>query len=181
MKFNKVASVIILGMGMFALGANAADQGSGKVTFTGSIIDAPCSITPDTADQTVDLGQVAAHVLANEGTSTPRTFTIDLENCEFSSDEDGNKLKNTVSVTFSGSASTGDATMLGLTGDAAGAGIVITDEKGSKVNLGEASSLYNLAGESNSLGFTAYLQGIKDTTVTMGDFESVANFTMQYE
>lgn len=39
--------------------ANAADQGHGTVTFTGSIIDAPCSIAPESIDQTVNLGQIS--------------------------------------------------------------------------------------------------------------------------
>ena len=43
MKLNKImmAAVIAFGASSFA---QAADQGHGKVTFTGSIIDAPCSI-----------------------------------------------------------------------------------------------------------------------------------------
>ncbi|MDI6978669.1 type 1 fimbrial protein, partial [Serratia sp. Se-RSBMAAmG] len=32
---------------------------SGKVTFTGSIIDAPCSIAPGSVDQTVSLGAIS--------------------------------------------------------------------------------------------------------------------------
>ncbi|WP_024547667.1 fimbrial protein [Siccibacter turicensis] len=180
MKINKLASAIILTMGMVAAGANAADQGHGKVTFTGSIIDAPCSITPESADQTVALGQVAAHTLKDGGTSAPKSFTIDLENCEFGTDDDGNTIGNSVSVTFSGTASTLDAKLLGLTGEAAGAGIAIEDESGKVVDLGTPSSLYKLTGTNPSLGFTAYLKGISDT-ITTGDFESVANFTMDYE
>lgn len=183
MKMNKTASAIILAMGMVAAGANAADQGNGKVTFTGSIIDAPCSITPETADQTVALGQVASHLLKDGGTSAPKNFTIDLENCEFgtSSDPEARAAAgNSVAVTFSGAASTLDSTLLGLTGEAAGAGIAIKDESGKIVDLGTPSSLYNLTGTNPSLGFTAYLKGVS-STITPGDFESVANFTMDYQ
>ncbi|PNF13473.1 fimbria A protein [Enterobacter cancerogenus] len=181
MKMNKLASVFLISMGMMASGANAADQGHGKVTFTGSIIDAPCSITPETADQTVMLGQVASHVLKDGGTSAPKNFTIDLENCSFDQDEDGNTLGNSVAVTFSGTASTQDATLLGLTGEAAGAGVAIADESGKALNVGTPSSLYKLAGTNPSLGFTAYLKGISGQTIKTGDFESVANFTMDYQ
>jgi len=178
MKMNKLASVLLLSMGMMAAGANAADQGHGKVTFTGSIIDAPCSITPETADQTVLLGQVASHVLKDGGTSAPKNFTIDLENCDFGDD---GATSNSVAVTFSGTASTLDSTLLGLTGEASGAGVAIADESGTALDVGTPSSLYKLAGTNPSLGFTAYLKGISGETITTGDFESVANFTMDYQ
>lgn len=43
MKLNKIMLATVLAFGVSSL-ANAADQGHGKVTFTGSIIDAPCSL-----------------------------------------------------------------------------------------------------------------------------------------
>lgn len=44
--------------------AAPANQGHGKVKFKGEIVDAPCSISADSIDQTVDLGQIANSVLA---------------------------------------------------------------------------------------------------------------------
>ncbi|APJ70078.1 PixA protein [Escherichia coli] len=35
----------------FCSAANAADQGQGKVNFKGTVIDAPCGIAPESADQ----------------------------------------------------------------------------------------------------------------------------------
>lgn len=178
MKMNKLASALLVAMSVVATGAQADEQGSGKVTFTGSIIDAPCSITPESSDQTVSLGQVASHMLKDGGTSTPQRFTIDLENCFYGSNE--NALRNSVAVTFSGTASTQDATLLGLSGEASGAGIAITDESGKIIEMGKPSSLYNMVGANPSLGFTAYLKGAS-STITTGDFESVANFVMDYQ
>lgn len=74
------------------------DQGHGKVTFTGSIIDAPCSISPETVDQTVDMGQVSNVALKNGGKSAPRQFDIKLEQCD-------NSTLKTVTTTFEGKAS----------------------------------------------------------------------------
>ncbi|MHA3276947.1 fimbrial protein, partial [Yersinia pseudotuberculosis] len=51
---KSVLVAAVLSLSAFA--ANAADQGKGKVTFTGSIIEAPCSITSEAADQVVELG-----------------------------------------------------------------------------------------------------------------------------
>ncbi len=56
---KSVLVAAVLSLSAFA--ANAADQGKGKVTFTGSIIEAPCSITSEAADQVVELGQFLLH------------------------------------------------------------------------------------------------------------------------
>ncbi|MGA4650083.1 fimbrial protein [Citrobacter portucalensis] len=183
MKTNKLASALILSMGMIAAGANAADQGHGQVTFKGSIIDAPCSITPESADQSVPMGQIASHVLQGGKQSLPKAFSIDLENCEFSSGEEYARAAagNSVTVTFSGTSSVGDPTMLGLNGEAAGAGIVIADESGKVMPLGNKSSLYRLTGTNPSLGFTAYLKGLEKATIVPGDFESIAQFSLDYQ
>ena len=84
MKLNKIVMALVLAFSTVS-GAQAADQGHGKVTFTGSIIDAPCSITPQSIDQTVDLGQISKEALLSGGKSTPRNFSIGLENCSFGS------------------------------------------------------------------------------------------------
>lgn len=44
--------------------AHAAGAGAGTVTFKGAIIEAACSIDPESVDQTVGLGQVAKSALA---------------------------------------------------------------------------------------------------------------------
>lgn len=58
MKLNKIMLAAAMAFGATSF-AHAADQGHGKVNFIGSIIDAPCSIAPESLDQTVDLGQVS--------------------------------------------------------------------------------------------------------------------------
>ncbi|MCE1772469.1 hypothetical protein LWT15_22330, partial [Enterobacter hormaechei] len=71
MKLNKLALVLGLGVALAAGAANADDQipqetklvnqGSGTVKFTGSIIDAPCSIKNTNVE--VDMGAVSNVVL----------------------------------------------------------------------------------------------------------------------
>lgn len=178
MKFAKVALVIAMGLAGISA-ANAADQGHGTVTFKGSIIDAPCSITGDTVDQVVKLGQVANAALENEGTSTPVPFDIKLENCT-------SDTAKSVQVTFNGAADATDPAILGLTGTASGAGIVIADSSGQQLDLGTPSVAQNLGEGANTLTFAAYLKGDKSggigasSTVVPGDFQSVANFTLAY-
>ena len=84
MKLNKIvlATVMTMGLGMASV-ANAADQGQGKITFTGSIVDAPCSITAGSADQTIPLGAISNIALAangGTGVSAAQPFSIELVN-----------------------------------------------------------------------------------------------------
>ncbi|HHL2560634.1 TPA: fimbrial protein [Yersinia enterocolitica] len=172
--FNKAVLAATI-FSTFAFTAQAADDASGNVTFTGSIIDSPCSIKPQSGDQTVDLGQISSAALTSKGTSTPRNFSIELEKCDIAT------MKN-VAITFTGSTDNVDPALLGITGTAKGAGVVITDGSGATIKLGQASAPRALGVGTNTLQYSAYLQGNSATvgSVVPGEFTSVANFTLAY-
>ncbi|MEM7862902.1 fimbrial protein [Morganella morganii] len=185
MKIKSVAISTILALGLVSA-ANAEDaqiipdHGHGKVTFKGAIIDAPCSISPDSIDQTVELGQISNMALVGGGKSTPRPFDINLENCNVE------KLaKKGVKLTFTGAAASFDDqnTTLGIVGTGAGAGVQITDGSGEVIKLGTATPLQGIQNGYNTLRFSAYLKGNGGDidTITAGEFSSVADFTLSYE
>lgn len=176
MKLNKLASVLLLTMGMATTAVHAANEGNGKITFYGSIIDAACSIYPGDDDQRIPLGQVSASALANEGTSTPVPFTIRLDNCDVSSEN----AAKTVSVTFTGATDADNNKLLGIVGTASGAGVQITDTANKAIELGKPSELFTLNDGLNALDFYAHLQGSSKEIVT-GEFESIANFALAYQ
>lgn len=175
-KLNKtlLAAAVVIGMSPLA---HAADQGHGKVTFSGSIIDSPCSINPDSVDQTVDMGQISNVALAHGGKSAVRNFAINLEGCSFGSPA----TKNKVAVTFTGKESTAVVGLLGITGTAQGAGLALTADNGALIKLGEPTKPQTLQDGNNTLNFAAYLQGSSaSNAIVPGDFTSVANFTLAY-
>lgn len=180
MKMNKIVLGLAMAMGVstFAHAAAVVDQGHGTVTFTGSIIDSPCSIDPDSIDQTVNLGQVSTVALSensNKGISTPRNFYIKLEKCNL---EGASKA---VTATFTGAAGTTKG-MLGMTGTAKGASIAMTDGSGKVLELGKPTSAQALQDGNNTLAFSAYLQGDGASEgITPGEFNSVTNFTLAYQ
>lgn len=178
MKMKTIAMATFMALGL-ASAANAADQGHGKVTFKGSIIDAPCSISPDSIDQTVELGQISNMALVDGGKSSPRTFDIALENCDVTN------LTKGVQLTFTGAAASFDTTnkTLGIVGTGAGAGVQITNGSGNVITLGTATPFQNIQDGNNTLRFSAYLMGNGGdiSTITPGDFSSVADFTLSYE
>ncbi|MEX9806623.1 fimbrial protein, partial [Proteus mirabilis] len=130
-----------------------ADMGHGKVNFKGSIIDAPWSISPDSIDQTVELGQISNVALVGGGKSSPRTFDIALENCDMTGFDKG------VQLTFSGAAASFDDKnqTLGIVGTGAGAGVQITNGSGNIITLGTPTPFQNIQDGKNTLRFSAYL------------------------
>jgi type 1 fimbria pilin len=174
MKLNKIMMGFTLAMGMAAAmnSAVAADAGHGKVTFKGSIIDAPCSIAPESLDQTVQLGAISNAALNDGGTSTPKTFEIKLEGCT------GATAKK-VTTTFSGLAGANNG--LGITGTAKGASIVIQDAAGAQIELGKATAGRTLVDGTNTMNFSTFLKGdgVKDSIIP-GEFTGVADFTLAY-
>jgi len=175
MKLNKLVLVLGMGAAMAMGAANAAgtNGGQGTVNFKGSIVDAPCSISGNTTDQTVDLGAVSSASLDNAGTSTPKTFQIDLQGCAL-------KTANAVTTTFTGTAAK-DSDNLGIVGTASGASIVLADGAGQKIKLGTPSQAQKLTDGNNTLRFSAYLQGDGSSSITPGDFTSVADFMLSYQ
>ena len=155
---------------MVSFGANAAPQGQGKVTFNGTVVDAPCGIDAQSADQSIDFGQVSKVLLNNGGTSTPKSFDIKLTDCDITNYKAGNKA-GTVSLTFSGvQAGTDMLQTVGSTNTA----ILITDPHGKGVS--------SLVDGDNTIHFTALVK--KDTSgndVAEGAFSAVANFNLTYQ
>lgn len=194
MKLNVIASAFIMSLGLATTAANAADAGGGTITFTGAIVDAPCSINPDSSDQEVDLGQVALSQLEDNGVSKPQAFKINLENCTYLDDGKGTGGGNgsdgddsralvapSVKVQFGGSKAVADNdTWFGITGTASGAGVVITDAAGTPIPVGGSSAARELLDGNNTLGFSAYLQGL-GKEITIGEFEAVTDFALSYE
>jgi type 1 fimbria pilin len=166
----------VLGFGLVAVAgvANASNQGHGSITFTGSIIAAPCSISPETADQTVSLGDISDKALASGGQSTPKEFSIELVDCDTTATH--------VTTMFTGNPSPAGDNFFGITGNASGASVAITGGDGKPVSQGEATTAQQLQEGNNVLAFSAYLQGDgASAAVVPGEFQSVANFTLDYQ
>ncbi|ENC6657016.1 type 1 fimbrial protein [Aeromonas hydrophila] len=179
MKANKI--LVAMGVGSMLLCGTAfaaGTTGSGKVTFNGEIINAPCSVASESVDQVVEMGQISTKELANGGESNSKPFSIKLLNCEISDKEDA------VKVTFSGIKDTIDDSLLVIGGQAAGAGIKMTAPGGAAIVLGTPTAAFALTNGDNELPFSAVLKGYADQTANplkAGTFTAVTNFTLSYE
>ncbi|MEX9949311.1 fimbrial protein [Providencia rettgeri] len=163
----------------------AADAGKGIVTFTGSIIEAPCSIAPGDESQTIDLGQVSNVTLQSGQMSSAQPFEIHLQGCTLNAkytDKDGKEHgfdNNLVKVTFAGTEWL-DTGLIQITGDASGAGVVLMNKSGSKIDINSSTTDRAYTSGDNILSFQAALQGQSGTAVVPGSFSATTNFTLAY-
>ncbi|MGL5840662.1 MAG: fimbrial protein [Aeromonas hydrophila] len=184
MKANNI--LVAMGVGSMLLCGSAVaagGAGSGKVTFKGEIINAPCSVAPESVEQEVNMGQINTKELVKGGESNTSPFSIKLLNCEISEKEDA------VKVTFSGIKDPVDNSLLVIGGDngnsqASGAGIKMTAPGGAPIVLGTPTAAFALTNGDNELLFSAVLKGYADQTANplqAGAFTAVTNFTLSYE
>ena len=182
------SGLLLAVLGAVSMSTMAADNGHGKVNFIGEIVDAPCSISPESIDQTVDLGQISNTTLAGGGSSPVQNFTIELQNCDFSGDWEN---KNKINLTFSGAESAAGTGLLGVTGfsgadtaKAGNVGIQINDPANKQVIMGQQLPVIStLQGGSNTLLFSSFLKGADGkaaTDIPLGQFTAVTNFTITY-
>lgn len=163
-------------MALVSFGANAAtNQGSGTVNFKGEIINAPCGIAPESADQTIDFGQISKAHLNSGGISTKKDVNIKLVNCELGGAD------KTVQVTFSGNTVDGGKKMLGASNT--GAGIVMVGQDGKDVEFGKATAAIPITDGSNTLHYQAWVTAANTgaPAVTEGAFTAVTDFTLAYQ
>ncbi|MGL4723260.1 MAG: fimbrial protein [Scandinavium sp.] len=172
MKYNG----LLVCLGMTATLISGATFANGKITFSGSITNAPCSITADSLDQTVRMGEISSALLQGSNSAPAEQFQLDLVNCDVTAANDE------VQVEFSGTAAPGVTDNLGISGTAAGASITFSDAAGNKIKLGDKSTIRKLTAGSNTLAFNAALQGNGPSAVIVpGDFTAIADVKLSYQ
>ncbi|MCW0507634.1 fimbrial protein [Aeromonas piscicola] len=186
MKKNAIAAAIMFVACTNVNAASAApDQGSGTVEFIGSIIDAPCSVAPESVDQTVQMGEVSNSTLSNYGHGSTQKFNVKLEGCSFDT-------AKSVDVLFSGIPDVDAKNSLALQGFAKGAAIELSNmSTGDVIELGKAASFSNLTDGTNILKFGATLVSTvtapdvpdesRAAAIVPGDFNATANFVLTYK
>lgn len=150
----------------------AVASSGGQITFEGQVVDTPCSIDAGDLDQNVDFGIVAKSTLNKGGQTPAKSFKITLLGCEFTT-------AASASTTFNGQPGHGDT--FGVSGQAKNIGIVLASN-GKRIAPG-TSVIQDLMPGDNSLNFQAMVEADPNPLkpVVVGDFTSVANFTISYK
>ncbi|WP_075182342.1 fimbrial protein [Pantoea sp. 1.19] len=175
----KVSAMAVL---LAAFGASAADQGQGVVNFKGTVVDTPCGIAADSADQSIDFGQISKSTLAAGNPSDSKTLEIKLTKC------DASTLTKGVSVTFTGNTISGDdgqGAAQPVENELATSGptntAVIINQGGNDIKFGTPTSYVPLSDGSNTLQYMTWVKQATGKTVAAGDFTAVANFSLNYQ
>ena len=152
-------------------------QGSGLVTLNGSITETPCAIDTQSRDQSIDLGATPIGVMARDGQGKAHPFHIHLVNCQIARLDPSQEDWRYFQVTFEGSVDRG---FFGLSGDARGVALMLTDSSGRIAHPGEPL----LPGELSSAGeqtldYTLRLVGNQQRLLA-GDFRTTLRFRMNY-
>lgn len=177
MEIIKTVMAGAVAMALVSFGANAANQGQGVVNFKGSVINAPCGIAPESADQSIDFGQISKAHLNADGISVKKNLDIKLVNC------DVNELTNlgSVKVSFTGPTVNGQVKELGTAGDT-GTAVVVSEASGSLVSFdGTAGAATKLQEGDKTLRYSTWVKKATNGTLKEGDFTAIANFNLTYE
>ncbi len=173
-----------------AFNASADDQGHGIVTFSGTVITAPCSVAPESSQIDVDLGQVADTVLNGGQYSQPADFSIKLQDCILTSTDDqgAETTIDKVNVTFtSANVDTVDSSLMANTkennyGGATGVGVRILDAGYNTFDLGVALpvTFTDVNNPTQNLDFHARMESL-GKNATEGDVYAQANYVLAYK
>ncbi|VUS44314.1 fimbrial-like protein [Klebsiella spallanzanii] len=172
-----------------AFNASADDQGHGIVTFSGTVITAPCSVAPESSQIDVDLGQVADTVLNGGQYSQPADFSIKLQDCVLSVTEgETTTVTDKVNVTFtSTNVDLTDASLMANTkennyGGATGVGVRILDAGYNTFDLGVALpvTFTDVNNPTQNLDFHARMESL-GKNATEGDVYAQANYVLAYK
>lgn len=163
---------------------SGADQGSGRIHFTGTVINAPCSIAAGDEDINVNMGQVANKVLESGNKYSQNVnYTIHLQDCDLTAQTAGTvayPAMSKVAVSFAGTPDSSLSELLANTGSAKGAGIRLIDANGDLLKVGDTSKDINLVTGNNELVFAARVEA-NSQPVSTGTIVSQATYALNYK
>lgn len=160
-----------------ALAKNAADQGHGKVSMQGSIIDTPCAIAVASREQVIDLMTIPLEQVIRDGAGPSKPFSIHLENCAFEQLSPNQQDWSHFMVTFDGPVTDGE--LFALYGGARGIGLEISDATGNRMQPGIASQAGLLQPGAMRLDYSLRLVG-NHQKLRAGAYSTTVRFKLDY-
>lgn len=171
-----VVTAITTGGTAIAAQADTTTVNGGTVNFVGQVVDAACSVSSDSIDQTVTLSQVRSSKLTTAGmvANQKEDFNIKLEDCDIT-------VSQNAAVIFNGQE---DSTQPGSLANTAGAGsasnvaLQLYGPDGQVLNIGDTSSTVTLINGENTIPLS--VDYIATGEATAGNVAATATFSMVY-
>ncbi len=149
----------------------------GDIVMQGELIEASCTIDPESRELWVNFGEISAREITPEiNILVSKDFDIKLVGCTLPSNDKGSASR--AQITMMGT-SVNDDQILQVSGDSEGFGIQFRDSHGEILKLNRNMPDYTLLEGRNRLDFTAVLVAYQKH-IKAGDFEGVLRFRMDY-
>lgn len=199
MKFAKqfpylaLLTALLMGSGQaLAIAQLEAVEGTmGTVYFYGGLLSSPCTLAPESQEQSIDMGDISARSFKRVGDrSEPVVFNLRLEDCllgvggRFKSlDGQGTtrylRGEQAVTVTFLGDSDTSNTELLHLNGDIKGVGLRLFNSKGTPIAINKPLDSKVLHPGDNDLLLSASLESTK-IYILANSFNSVLHLKLDY-
>ncbi|RWR01119.1 fimbrial protein [[Pantoea] beijingensis] len=171
-KFTLIATATLAAVSICGT-ASAAD---GTINFTGSIRDTACTVDTASANQTVNLGNIATTSFGSAGSSASSArFTINLTDCP--------AAITSASIRFDGPLASGNSNLLALSSGqtATNVGVGIYEQNSTTlIPVGSPSDAVTLSATGiNAINFLAKYVSTA-AVVGAGSANAVATFTVAY-
>lgn len=148
-----------------------------QLDITAEVIDSPCSLQPGDEIIGIDFGNVTNKELQIYQRTPSKVFNLHLENCDLS-------IGKSVSVKFTGVGAVEDNRLLAISNSSLANGIAIGFEyEGRLQPLNSKGVNINLSKGNNTLTFATFVKllWMEESKLTLGSFNSTANFVLSYE
>lgn len=175
---NKTLIALCLALTTTSISAMAADAGSGKITFKGTVNSGACTIAPSDVNKEVQLGSISAANLSTVGNKGPlNTFELKLQDCQLDSGTAGSPYSK-VKIEFNGQPDATKPTLWSNAGSAGNVAVAFFDNAGNTIKPGDILTQTLKASET-----TIILSAQAESTgaATSGSINSVANYVLSYE
>jgi type 1 fimbria pilin len=175
-KFLKLSAFSLVFMSFLI---SAKEQGHGRVTINGEIIDSACSLDMDNSDQTVDMLTQPISEVISETEGLPNEITIGLKNCSFNKASQTNQNEDEwkyFRITFEGDR---EDKFFGVSGDATGVALEIYDPDGNIALPGEPMPKASIPLGSKGLKYFIKLVG-NGKTLEPGAYYTTIRYKLDY-
>lgn len=187
-----IVSALVMGLfaqGTFAAGSNNAGVSDGTITFTGVVTDSPCTVSTNSVNQTIPMGQIkTADVTGADGVSlgNKTAFNIKLENCDATWTTGTPAAAWTkLAVTFTDNNSPSNVSkVLQNAGTATGVSVGLLEKNGTTdITLGTPASDISVANTGGPQVLPFFAQFVKEGAAngTPGSIEAKADFVVEYK
>ncbi|BEO30016.1 MAG: fimbrial protein [Serratia marcescens] len=160
----------------FVSQAISASQGEGRVNMQGAINDAACAIATASREQIINMDVIPISDIARDGQGKNVPFSIKLVNCVLDRVDKNLPGWKQFQVTFDGHT---DGEMFGISGQASGIALKISDDDGNVARPGVPLPLMKIPLGSYRLNYVIKLIA-NHQPLTAGSYFSSVRFKMDY-